>query len=138
MAPNAKLVGSMWTWTPNPILEQSKWEHLCKLLFWWSPKLFNILGSIQKNYLPQYFGKWGHDEGKIPNETLIKLDYAIVNLNVLGSFWWWNVDNWKKLFGSWQFAFVGYYVLQDDSWIHYKHAFFRVKANTTFPTFVKT
>jgi hypothetical protein len=33
MAPNAKLVRSMWTWTPNPILEQSKWEPLFKLFF---------------------------------------------------------------------------------------------------------
>jgi hypothetical protein len=85
MALNAKLVGSMWTWTPNPILEQSKWEHLCKLLFDGLPSCLTFWDLFKKNYLQ--FGRWGHDEGKIPNETSIKLGHAVVNLNVLGSFW---------------------------------------------------
>jgi hypothetical protein len=30
----------------------------------------------------QQFCNWGHDESKVPNETMIKLHHVVENLNV--------------------------------------------------------
>lgn len=54
--------------------------------FLWFPKLFDILRFIQRLYLSQQLGNWGHDEGKIPNKTLVQMGHVIENLNFLGVF----------------------------------------------------
>lgn len=56
-------------------------------------------GPFKKNYLPQ-LSIWGHDESKISNETLVKLNHVIENLNVLGDFLGQHITIAKNLLGS--------------------------------------
>jgi hypothetical protein len=56
------------------------------VFFLWFPKLFDILRFTQRLYLSQQLGNWGHDEGKIPNKTMVQMGHAVENLNFFGVF----------------------------------------------------